>query len=247
MTYVDQDHWEHRARVESDFDASVRDQHQRAVEIDAIRPYLRATHLALDVGCANGVTSHSLAETGCRIVGVDITLKMLQRASRDLVRFVNADVRHLPFSSGTFDVCISVRCLINLPSWTMKMQAIEELLRVTRSRGRILLLEGLVEGRESLNRLRERVGLDPMPEVPFNSDFEETRLMDFLKRRCEVEDVQKFGVYDLIARVAHPLIVAPEEPSYASKINEVAAVLAKESAGFDHISRIGLFVLRPIR
>jgi SAM-dependent methyltransferase len=247
MTERMQKHWDNRAQADSDADASIRDQNQRDVEIGAIRPYLRAGDLALDVGCANGFTSVRLAESGCRIVGLDITFKMLRRAKRGPVRFVNGDVRELPFSSGSFDACISIRCLINLPSWEMKQHAIDELLRVTKARGRILLLEGLVEGRSALNRLRERVGLDAMPGVPFNSDFEEARLLEFLRGRCEVEEVRKFGVYDLISRVAHPLIAAPEEPRYDSKINQVAAVLAKESSGLDDISRIGLFVLRPRR
>lgn len=65
----------------------------------------------LDVGCGLGKTSCRLALEGCRVVGVDITPRMVQysreRASKlDLlgkVNFLRGDARSLPVKSGMFD------------------------------------------------------------------------------------------------------------------------------------------------
>lgn len=53
-----------------------------------------------------------------------------------------------------------------------------------------------------------------------------------------------FGVYDFISRVVHPLIVAPEQPQYNARINEVAAKLALNLRRFENLSRVLFLVLR---
>ena len=67
----------------------------------------------LDVGCGVGLTACYLARTyGCHVVGVDITLGMIDRANEraakegllDLVEFRVADARDLPFDNAVFEV-----------------------------------------------------------------------------------------------------------------------------------------------
>ena len=73
----------------------------------------------LDVGCGVGVTPCYLAkEHGCRVVGVDITPKMVERSQEraeregvaDQVEFRVADARALSFEDNLFDavLCESV-------------------------------------------------------------------------------------------------------------------------------------------
>jgi hypothetical protein len=76
-----------------------------------------------------------------------------------------------------------------------------------------------------------------MPDVPFNVDFDEDRLWPFLREYFEVVEVRRFGLYDLVSRVVHPLLVGPSEPKYDAKINDIARQLAAELRGMDDLSR----------
>ena len=70
----------------------------------------------LDVGCGVGVTTCYLAKSiGCKVVGVDINSKMVQRGNEraerekltDLVEFRTADAQELPFPDETFNVVLT--------------------------------------------------------------------------------------------------------------------------------------------
>ncbi len=239
------EYWGDRATLEvADEALSLPDHSQRRLERESLRLLLDAGDSVLDIGCANGVTTNELASEVARMVGVDVTEGMLQRMKSGAAEFAGADVRKLPFRTGAFDVVMSTRCLINLASWEEQMAALDEVLRVVRAGGRLILLEGMAEGRRGLDQLRGQMGLEPMPAVGYNRDLPEDLLMRFLEERGKIEMVRKFGVYDLISRVCHPLMVAPESPSYEARINSVAADLALKLEGFDGISRLGLIVVR---
>jgi arsenite methyltransferase len=96
---------------------------------------------ALDVGCGIGVGPAYMAKTyGCRVVGVDISEKMIewsrQRAKQEVVEdgveFRTADVLALPFEADRFDIvlCESVLTFIEAKLW-----AIRECVRVVKPGG----------------------------------------------------------------------------------------------------------------
>ncbi len=66
----------------------------------------------LDAGCGGGRYSRITAEAGAAVVGVDFTLAVEKAAAlcRDLpaVRFVQADLKHLPFPPASFDYVFSI-------------------------------------------------------------------------------------------------------------------------------------------
>ncbi len=101
----------------------------------------------LDVGCGAGVTSCFLArQYGCRVVGVDIRAKMVERseerASRegvaDRVEFRVADAQDLPFDDDLFDAVIT-ESVTSFPE--DKQRAVNEYVRVTRPGGYVGLAE----------------------------------------------------------------------------------------------------------
>jgi SAM-dependent methyltransferase len=65
----------------------------------------------LDVGCGAGQTSLEAARAGGRVLGVDVSERMLERARQraEGVEFVLADAQVHPFERASFDVVIS-RC-----------------------------------------------------------------------------------------------------------------------------------------
>ncbi|MCK6484666.1 MAG: methyltransferase domain-containing protein [Phycisphaerae bacterium] len=81
---------------------------------------------------------------GRRIVGVDISPKMLERAEprrrdyRGEMRFVRADAQNLCFRDATFDTVVTSCTLCSIPD---PVRALRELLRVLRSGGRMLMFE----------------------------------------------------------------------------------------------------------
>jgi ubiquinone/menaquinone biosynthesis C-methylase UbiE len=87
---------------------------------EATKQLLELCHLdrdsfVLDVGCASGKTACYVAsEYGCKVEGVDILDKMIDRANeraqregvQDRVSFRQADAQYLPFEDNLFDVVI---------------------------------------------------------------------------------------------------------------------------------------------
>jgi len=102
----------------------------------------------LYVGCGIGVGSTYVARKyGCRVVGVDISEKMIewsrQRAREehveDRTEFRVADVLDLPFEADRFDLVFVESVLVFVED---KPRAIDECVRVTRPGGYVGLNEG---------------------------------------------------------------------------------------------------------
>jgi ubiquinone/menaquinone biosynthesis C-methylase UbiE len=101
----------------------------------------------LDVGCGVGATPAYLArEYGCRVVGVDITPKMIERSRErakregveDAVELRVADARVLPFEDDTFDAVICESVVVFLED---KQRAVDEFARVVKPGGYVGLTE----------------------------------------------------------------------------------------------------------
>jgi len=95
----------------------------------------------LDVGCGVGLTPCYLAKKyGCRVVGVDIRARMIdrakERAKREgveaLVEFRVADAQDLPFDDDLFDAVICESVIAMVPD---RQRAVNEYVRVTRRPG----------------------------------------------------------------------------------------------------------------
>lgn len=125
----------------------------------------------LNAGCGIGVGSIYIAKKyGCRVVGVDISEKMVawsrQRAREegveDQVEFRTADMLDLPFETGRFDVVFAESVLIFVED---KGKAIKECVRVTKPGGYVGFNEGFwheLPPPELIDQVRQAVG----PYVP---------------------------------------------------------------------------------
>ena len=249
--------WQSRATAGvGDNEVTHRDIWQRWLEIETVKRFLHSTDRVIDIGCGNGFTTKSIAHLVREVVGVDYSGEMIGRANAaegktdpvtngsSAMTFQVCDVMSLtPANFGMFDVAISERCLINLADWNAQKSAIANIASVVKPGGRFLFIEGSYDGRAHLNKLRESVGLEPMPPVWHNIDFKHAELFDYLDQFFTVDQRLHFGVYDFIARVVHPLTVAPNPPQYDAPINKVAAELAAKMQQFGEISRVLFLVL----
>lgn len=97
----------------------------------------------LDIGCGTGLLCYLSLPKASRVVGVDLSMGMLEKARRkcppgEPVYFVNGDALHLPIEMK-FDCCVSAFMLVMLPR-EMRWRVIEEMTRLLKPGGRMAFL-----------------------------------------------------------------------------------------------------------
>ena len=140
-----------------------------ARQYDEARRYLPpGKPLVLDAGCGAGYYGLRIAEHAARVVGCDLSPRMIALAksrqaevSAGNAEFLVADLRRLPFRDHSFDFVVSRNALHLTPMET----AARELCRVIRPRGR-LLVQDLVTAHPRLRRLRSWQVLRTLMRVP---------------------------------------------------------------------------------
>jgi SAM-dependent methyltransferase len=121
---------------------------QRRVLGEALARLARRRELdgsaVLDLGCGSGRWIGALGAAGCRYVGVDVAGEMLELASADHpgTCLVLAEGQALPFAGARFDLIWSVAAVHHSPH-DAQPRIVEEMARVLKSDGAILLFEGL--------------------------------------------------------------------------------------------------------
>lgn len=231
----------------------------REIEIEYLSRSLEDNINILDVGCGNGYSTLSLASRHkSSYMGIDFVPDMIEQADalknkfslKGSVEFRVGDVTNLAFDSAHFDVVISERCLLNLPTKELQWQAIQEIARVLKPGGKYLMLEGTIQGLERLNSTRIMFNLDPILDADphynwFSNKFDENEMIPIaLKSFEKLEQIQRFGMYYLLSRIVHPLLVAPDQPKFDSKINEIAKIIANKIPNFEDIGHIALFIFK---
>lgn len=118
----------------------------------------RASGRVLEVAVGTGKNLSYYPE-GCRIIGVDVSAKMLNiarhRAAKLLidVSFLLADAEALPFRDKSFDTVVSSLTTCTFPN---PVAALREMAHVCRTGGKILLLEHGRSDHEWLGRWQDR-------------------------------------------------------------------------------------------
>jgi SAM-dependent methyltransferase len=227
--------------------ATSRDSNQRELEIEAIRRVLagRAPGRLLDLGCGNGYTLISIAKTlaDWTLTGIDFSRVLIDgakdlagKARSDLISppdFICADaveyLERLP--PATVDIVLTERFLLNLPSVDAQRRVIRDAYRAIMPGGLLLMCEGSLEGHRELNRLRQALELDAIPETSADNisaiRFEDEEIEAFVRSDVgfELLDKQGFSTFFAISRVLHPILVAPQAPRFSARINVLARAI----------------------
>ncbi len=100
---------------------------------EALEPRFASSGLTLEIGVGTGLVAAPLQAGGRRVVGIDISVQMLQRARNRNLTVARADGVALPFASGSVDDAYSV--------WVLHLVAdpaavLREVIRVLRPGGR---------------------------------------------------------------------------------------------------------------
>lgn len=238
--------------------ATSQDMNLRELEIKAISKHLSDGLKVLDLGCGNGYTISSLVTLhNCEFLGIDLSEPMIECANKisdDLklkgkVNFRIGNILDLDISPNSFDVVITERLLINLPTWEDQMKAIKDIHTILNDNGLFLMMEATKQGVDRLNELRQKVGLEAIPHSTkqnwWINRFDEDKIEQFLSQIFKIQEIQRFGMYFFLSRIIHPLMVFPEKPKFDSKMNLIARETAsKIGTDYKNLGHSTLFVLK---
>ncbi len=103
--------------------------------------YLEKGEQVLDIGCGPGQWSEFFKEKQARYVGVDFSEKLIEMARKKhpYYEFKTGHVFNLPFPDNSFDKVYAIALLHALPSHNFRKKALQEIKRVLKDRGRLVL------------------------------------------------------------------------------------------------------------
>lgn len=104
--------------------------------------------LLLDVGCGDGLITNRLALSVQKAFGIDISSELLLRGNREARKgggtntvYLNSEASRIPFKDNSFDITVSLSIFHYFPDFGYANQVMDELVRVTKPSGRILITE----------------------------------------------------------------------------------------------------------
>jgi SAM-dependent methyltransferase len=224
-------HWNDRAVQEADVAAvNIADTTQRELETDFLLKHLFSHDRVLEVGCGNGFLTNILRENVAHVDGFDYAEKMIERAvaihGAKNNRFFHDNVLEPTGWLGPYDAIVCVRVLINLRDVAEQKRAIDNMSDVLKSGGRLLLIEGYVDGFVELNRLREKVGMERLKpaEINFYSSLGEMRA--HLDRDFIAAEEFHTGCFDFLTRVIYPTLVGSKNANGHSEFHQKIRAIA---------------------
>jgi ubiquinone/menaquinone biosynthesis C-methylase UbiE len=251
-------HWERAGEqllLQETVTSTSRDPFLGQLEEDYILRYLHPNQNVLEVGCGDASHTIKYAQRVKYIWALDVAGSLIERAKQ---RVEVSDIANIEFTVGSIleagvifcnkpiDCVISQRCLINLPTWHYQQDAIVQIHQLLKTGGLFLMTEGFQDELDNLNQLRERVGLSRIDVVGYNRNLIHDEFDAFIGNYFEIDAMLNYGLYLLLSRVYHPLVMVPEQPKHDSRFNEVAGLLSREvpTSEFRQYSYNLLYVLR---
>ena len=120
--------------------------------------------MVMDLAAGTGTSTTSIARAGARVVAADFSLGMMSEGRRRgaPVPFVGADAQHLPFATDSFDAAVISFGLRNVQEPRL---ALEEMTRVVRPGGRIVVCEFSTPTWKPFRTVYEKYLLRALPAV----------------------------------------------------------------------------------
>lgn len=230
-------YWDQRAGGDSSVQSTTQDIYLREIEFEAVLAQIQkyAPARVADVGSGDGRTTVRLASrvAAANFTGFDYADSMVDNARKIHAHGDGARVRFdsLDICEGlteSFDLIYTTRCLINLPSWELQMQALHNIHAALPAGGTYVMVENFVEGQNNFNQLRRQYGLNEIPVRVHNKFFERSRLMEFADPLFSLAyEANISSTYYLMSRVIYARICrdAGVEPDYFDDHHKLAAGL----------------------
>lgn len=126
-------------------------------DIEILSQYALDGERVLDLGCGNGRLLEILGEKPIEYFGLDTSEKLIEIAKKKYPqdRFEVGDILKLPYSDNFFNKVFAIRILHHIPSKAFRLRAIEEIKRVLKPGGILILTVWNVWGSKyKINLLR---------------------------------------------------------------------------------------------
>ena len=107
-----------------------------------------------DIGCGNG--KNMKYRVDCENYGCDFSEELVKICKSDKLNVVYGDILSIPFEDKQFDYTICIAVIHHLSTPEKRKKAIDEVIRVTKKGGRILLLVWALEQPENSRRKFEK-------------------------------------------------------------------------------------------
>ena len=225
-------HWNERALTESD-KSLVNNPYlsQRDLENDFLLSRLPTGARVLEVGCGNGFLTNILRRHVKHVDSFDSSENMISEAKRlygeENNRFINDNVLAPQGLQPPYDVVVCVRVLINLRNLNEQKRAISNMAAMLSDGGRLLLVEGFLDGFEALNELRRQSGLKKMRPAAINFYSRIAELMPYIESLFSVEAEFHSGCFDFLTRVVYPAIAGESNATGYSEFHERILPIAR--------------------
>ena len=103
-----------------------------------------------DIGCGNG--KNMLYRTDCYNYGCDFSSELVDICLEKNLNVIEGDILEIPFEDNQFDYTICIAVIHHLSTREKRIKAIEELKRVTKKGGQILILVWALEQEKESRR-----------------------------------------------------------------------------------------------
>jgi ubiquinone/menaquinone biosynthesis C-methylase UbiE len=160
-----------------------------------LRGQIKATDIALEIGCGTGIYSAVIAERAQHFTATDISAEMLARAEARLRPFPNVDLKRadavqVPYPEAAFDLVFMGNLLHVVPA---PDAILRECHRVLKPGGRLLVLDATMTGMPAIARLAMAVrylrGFGLPPRTNRSYDIDELANL-IRKSHFEIKDAQ---------------------------------------------------------
>jgi len=224
-------HWDKRAREEQDpTRVNISDLPQRQCENQFLFGALEPQDRVLEVGCGNGYLTNELRRHVAGVDAFDFSESMIDAAKEQFGQrngrfFVDSvlDAHHV---EPPYDAVVCVRVLINLANTAEQILAVRNMAKWLKPAGRLVLLEGFLDGFEALNELRSRCGMTPIAPAPINHYCRWGELEPTVTDLFDIGAEWRSGMFDLLTRVVYPLVVGPARAQGPSDFHDKVLPLA---------------------
>lgn len=233
-------YWNERAKSSSlNLKATTDDFWLKMIEIREIKRVLlkiKKKNNILDVGCGDGFSAINISKEfpESNFIGGDYSENMIKNANLFLekikikspnIGFQLVDVLDLSPLNKKFDVVISDRCIINLPTKDFQKKAIKEIWISLKRNGYYVMVENFIEGHDMMNKIRKKLGLEEIPVRWHNNFLDEKMLNGFISNHFEIIMRKNISsIYYLITRAAYSKIcqINNKKPDYDNIIYKIA-------------------------
>jgi SAM-dependent methyltransferase len=209
-----------------------------AKTISSLKESLPINANILEIGCGNGHNLFSLYEVfpEYKYEGVDFIDEMISSAEqlrqsklieKESINFSVGNVLNLECLSEQYDLIFTVRCLINLNTDILQMNAIANIAEKIKSGGYILMLENSTGSYSRQNYLRTLGGLEKREPAEFNHFMNEELVNNQLNSLgfFKVKSNCFSTLHDVVLYVLLPMINGGKV-DYENPIVEAAAKLS---------------------